>query len=273
MLYKLEVSTVQGTTLVLPLGDYSNGFKIKGIDGLDPVKATLVSSSYATVDGEQYQSSRRDTRNIILKIGLQLGVSATVRSLRTQLYNFLMPKSVVRLRFYDDIDPAVDIYGVVETFTTPLFTKEPEVAISLVCHNPDFYEPTSVILSGNSTSGTTETLVNYTGSVDTGILFKLNVNRTMSGVTIYRRGSDNTLTSLALLAALSAGDLVTISTVPGAKGATLTRAGIVTSLLYGVSPYSDWIRFLPGSNYTRVYNAEGAPVPYTIEYTKRLGGL
>jgi hypothetical protein len=71
---------------------------------------------------------------------------------------------------------------------------------------------------------------------------------------------------------LVSGDVLTISTVSGNKYVTLKRASVVSSLLYGISPTSKWLEFLPGDNYIRVY-ATGATIPYTITYTKRYGGL
>ena len=68
MLKRVEVVTPQGAVLDLPLGDISSSLQIESIEGLDPVKATIASSSFAQLDGAQYQSSRRETRDIKLRI-------------------------------------------------------------------------------------------------------------------------------------------------------------------------------------------------------------
>jgi len=273
MLTKVEVRTAQGDLLILPLDDKSNGLLIEEIEGLDPVKATIVSSSFAQMDGTQYQSSRRESRNIKLRLGLEPDyVTETVRDLRSRLYGYFMPKTLVDLRFYMSDGLTVDISGRVESFEAPLFTKEPAVNISLLCFNPDFYDPVPVELSGSSTPGSIPTIVSYDGTIETGILFKLNVNRTMSAFSIYHQPSDGMLRTLDFAAALIAGDVVAISTVPGFKFATRTRTGVDTSILYGISPQSNWIEFMPGANNIRVY-ATGVGVPYTIEYTDKYGGL
>lgn len=44
------------------------------------------------------------------------------------------------------------------------------------------------------------------------------------------------------------------------------------SILYGVAPDASWINLYPGTNHIRVY-AEGAGIPYTIEYNDKIGGL
>lgn len=273
MLTTVEVRTAQGNLLSLPLSDVTNGLVVENIDGLDPVKATLVSSSFAQMDGAQYQSSRREPRNIKIRLGLAPDyVTDTVRDLRKRLYEYLMPKKLVSLRFIMGNELTVDIAARVESFETPLFTQEPAVDISLLCFDPDFYDPTLITLSGLTTSGSIMTMVDYQGTVETGIVFKLLVNREMSDFTIYHQPPDGTLRSLDFTSALLSGDVVTISTVPGNKYVTRTRAAVATSLLYAISPQSNWTEFLPGDNDIRIY-ATGAGVPYTIEYTNKYGGL
>lgn len=276
MLIRVEVRTSQGALLTLPLDDVSNGLIIEEIGGLDPVKATLVSSSFAGADGEQYHSARRESRNVKLKIGLEPDyVDVMVADLRKRLYGFFMPKSEVSLRFVMDDGLYVDIVGRVESFDTPLFTKEPEVDISLMCFDPDFIDPNLVSFSGMSTSldnETADSLITYPGTVETGAVFTVRPNRAVNAFTFYHRPPDGSLRTLDFSIPLVANDVLRISTVTGAKGVTLTRGGTESSALYGVSPQSSWLEFLPGDNYLRLY-LSGAPIPYAVEYITRYGGL
>lgn len=272
MLSKVEISTEQGSTLELPL-EAINGYLVKDIEGLDPVKATLVSSSFALMDGEQYQSSRRESRNILMKLGLEEAYSPlTTRELRLQLYRFLMPKSQVRLRFFLTDGPTVDIYGRVESFDSTSFTKEPEAVISLVCHQPDFYSPIPVITSGSTVSDSTENFINYEGSVESGIILTVMPDRDLTSFVVHHRPPDGKMRTLEFSEPLVAGDILRVSTVSGSKYARLTRNALEESILYGISPYSAWIQLFPGSNALRVFS-EGAPVPYTIEYTTKFGAI
>lgn len=273
MLTKVEARNDRGMLLSLPLMDVSEGYIIQDIEGLDPVKATLVSSSFANLDGEQYQSARREKRNMVFTLGLEPDyVAQTVKNLRTRLYGHFMPKSNVNFRFFSDDFPTVDISGRVESFEAPLFAKDPEVKISLLCFSPDFYNATPDIFYGNTVADNSEVLINYQGTVESGIKFRLLVNRPISGFTIFNRSSDNAFRSLEFLAPLLAGDIVEINTSSGSKGATLTRVGVGTSILYGVSPYSNWLELFPGPNNIRVA-ATGATIPYTLEYVTKYGGL
>jgi hypothetical protein len=272
MLYKVEIRNSQGNTLVLPLGDYSNGYLVKPIDGLDPVKANIVSTSFAGMDGEQHQASRREARDIIMKLGLKMGPAGTVSSLRSKLMSFFMPKSVVRLTFSREDGPDVDIYGVVETFKCPQFVKEPEATISIHCAKPDFYVPHIYGSANYTTAGSDEHFIQYDGSVETGFEFRMTIDRAISQFTIFQRSAEESINRLVFAEPLLAGDVLTISTVSGDKRATINRAGTDISVLYGISPDSTWLNLFPGPNYIRVY-AEGAAIPYTITYTSKVGGL
>jgi hypothetical protein len=269
----IEARTAQGTLLSLPLEDVSSGLIVKEITGLDPVKATIVSSPFASMPGAQYQSSQRETRNITMKLGLSPDyLTNSVRELRKTLYNFFMPQSPISLRFYDSDGLTVDISGRVESFDSPLFVSEPEAVLSILCFDPDFTDITAVVLSGSTVASTTSNLYQYDGEVETGFTLVLNVNRTLTEFTLYNKPADNVTRTLDVAASLVSGDVVTISTIAGAKSVKLTRSGITSSLLYGMTTQSSWIEFFPGDNHFRVY-ATGAAIPYTVTYTTRYGGL
>lgn len=273
MITLIEARTLQGTLLGLPLDDISAGYSVQKVTGLDPVKATIVSSSYATADGEQYQSSRREKRNIVISLGLETDyITNSVRSLRKRLSGFFKPKSYVSLRFHDDDGLTVDISGRVESFESDLFSEEPSVDISVLCFDPDFVNVDSMSISGSTVSSTTTSLIQYDGDIETGFVLTLNVNRSLTEFTIYNTGEDGVVRSLDVQASLVSGDVVTISTVSGNKYVRLTRSGLNTSLLYGMTTQSDWVEFNPGDNRFRVY-ATGAAIPYSISYTELYGGL
>lgn len=274
MLTRIEAISAQGLLLNLPLEDLDNGYLLEEVGGLDPVKATISTTSFAQIDGSQYQSSRREERNITLTITLEPDYAAgeTVKSLRRNLYKYFMPKSPVDLRFYDSVDNPVWISGRVESMETALFTSEPAVTVSIICFDPDFYDPVNVRTPGTTVSTNTETKITYDGSVETGFVFTLNVNRAMSAFTLYHRDPAGNLRQMDFAGALQSGDVLTISTVQGDKYVRLLRASTQSSFLYGVSPTAAWPELQPGDNFVRIY-ASGAAVPFTIDHTRKYGGL
>ena len=273
MIERFDISNGLGASLQIVLNDSTSGLLVEEIGGMGPVKATIVSSSSAGVDGEEYQSSRREGRDITFRINLEPDyVNETVSDLRDRMYDFFMTKLKVTMRFYRTSGLFVDIAGVVESCEPAIFTPEPALDVSIRCGKPDFIDPQAVTINGSSTSSTVATDLNYRGTVESGILLTLNVNRSINEFTIYNTPPDGLLRQLDFSTPLVAGDILRISTIKGAKYVSLTRGSTTSSLLYAVSPQSSWIEFFRGINKFRLY-AVGAAIPYTIQYTTKYGGL
>lgn len=273
MLQGIEVVNNQGAVLPLSLTEPEDGYVIKEIEGLDPVPAEIVSGSFANADGEQFQSSRRGKRNIVIKLDLRheyAGLSAG--QLRAGLYGYFMPKMEVLLRFFDDLIGTVEIKGTVESFSAPLFAKEPEAIISILCFKSDFLSPNSDIITGISNSDYTELEFQYTGTVETGVIFSLFPARSTTEVTLHHRTPDNIDSALPFVGIINKGDQLVINTTPGEKGGVMIREFTERSVLYGISPFAHWITLKPGTNFIRVH-IEGAAIPFSLEFTKRYGGL
>lgn len=274
ILTRLEIQNVQGNTLALPLLDSSGGYIVKDIEGLDPVKATLTSAAMAQVDGAQPQSSRRDTRNITAKLGFAPNWATNdIRSLRANLYNYLLPKSSVLLNFFFDEVLYAKTQATVESFDNSMFSQDPEVALSLICYDPDFYAAASETIPGNTVTNTTTQTISYEGTSDTGFIFTLWPTAAGTGFTLYNTHPDNTAQvfnapSLPYLA----GDVITVNTIPGQKSITLKRSNVVTSVLYSVLPGSMWPTLAKGDNSFRcLFGTAG--VPLTVKYTAKYAGL
>lgn len=273
MLTKVEARNANGAVLTLPLQDISGGYSLRDITGEGPVKADIVSSSFATMDGDEYESSRRGSRNLILDIGFEPNwINSTVKSLRDNLYNWFMTKQYTELRFYEDTGLTVSIVGRVESNDSPRFTSDPDAKVSIICFKPDFIGMITETFNDNSVSDTTESNLSYIGTSETGFIFTLNVNDTIPGFSLYKRGLDGVQYELDFAADLISGDVVSISTQPGNKYATLVRAGVASSILYGVSPSSPWLTLSPGLNKMRLL-VSGSSMPYSIVYTDKYGAL
>lgn len=272
MLEKVTVTNRRNQSLSFEVDENDSGYQIADIDGLDPVDVTLVSTSFPGIDGEQYQAAKRGPRDVLLKLDLEPNGVETAKTLRDRLYSYFMPKAPVSLRFQQDDGLEVDIQGVVETCKSTIWTKDPTAEISIRCFQPDFIDNRRVTREGMSVSDSTNTVIEYPGTVESGTVLTLNVNRSLPAFTIYNRGEDNVLRQLDFSYPLLAGDQLVVSSLRGAKGITLTRSGVSSSVLYGRSPQSAWIEFFEGDNLFRVY-APGDPIPYILEYVVRYGGL
>lgn len=276
-------TTSQGNGLTLQLGDVSSGLTVMDISGLDPVKATLVSSSFANQDGGVYQSSRRDSRNITMKLGLDPDPAlASVLALRRFVYSIFRPKSEVTLKFFvDDTDDAIEdgyqIVGRVESCLSPMFAQQPQVDISIMCFDPDFVDPVQVVTTGITSVDASPTYFLYDGTVETGFAATISVHAAISEFSLIYKDGLNQLWNMDFAIPLLAGDFVRVVTTPGSKEATLIRAGVYSSILYAVSPQSTWAEFAPGDNHLQLYVSgdvvTGGSLSATVAYNKRFGEL
>lgn len=273
MLSKVEITNSRGNVLSLPMQEDDGGYQIANIDGLDPVKASLVSTSYSGTDGENFQSAKLPARNIKFEIDLDPDFNPkTYTDLRRDLYTYFMPKSRISMRYYLTSGLYLDIVGIVEEFSSPVFEEDPTVNISIMSYQPDFVDVRMVTLEGHTVDTLINTVIDYPGTVQSGTVLTLHVNRSVSEFSIYNADEGGNLYQLDFTGNLISGDELVISSLRGNKGITLTRATVSSSFLYGRSPQSSWIQLMEGLNQFRVF-AEGDPIPYDLEYVARYGGL
>ena len=275
MLETVEVRSPSGDLLSLNLADISSGFIVADIKGLNPVKATIVRTPIATLDEEAINATRRDARNLIFILEPEPDYTTeTIRDLRWRLYDFFMPEAPVNLRFIhsagDNLE--VEINGIVEDFDWPLFAAEPEGTLSIICEKPDFVVLDSLEVEGDTVEDSSEVLLAYPGTVESGLVWTLNIDRDIDEIDFYLRAPDGITRYFWLGGTLLTGDVLEINSIPGQKAITVTRSGTPFSLLYGLMPVAPWPTLWKGNNYLRVV-VEGDPIPYTVSYKPKYGGL
>jgi len=281
MLDAIEFVKKDGGVLTLPIYDYTK-FQIKEVQGLDPVRASVVMSSYSQIDGQQYQASKRDIRNIVIKIGIVEYDNNTIQENRKELYSYLLPKSEVKIRLVQNDLETLIIDGMIESFEAPMFVKEPEATISILCFDPDFYSDTTNVLedapSENKyktvlTTSTTNATFNYEGDIDTGFIFTLTATSALDNLKLVSTLSDNTFKYLELLDLnLVSGDKIEVSTNVGNKYVRKTHLGVTSSVLYSLTRSSEWLKIYPGLNTIRVVS-DVVGTNYSITYVDKYGGL
>lgn len=278
MLQQIDFATKRGQNMSLALGDVSTGVILTEIAGLDPVKATLVSTNFAMRDGTQHQAARRESRDIIIRMNLDSrfgGVS--VSQIRRNLYAMFMSKTELTLTFHSSDMASVEISGIVEDVASERFTKDPTFGMSIHCNDPDFIDISPKQGEGEGYSGSLAMHeIDYAGSVDAGIDFEIDISGSGSGngfvlQQITPRGDTK---SLIFDAELKHNDTIVIRTHPGVKEVAVRRADVETSILYGIDPQSQWPILEPGLNQIGVQVTGGTYQSYyQYKWHDRFGGL
>lgn len=285
MLTKLEVSTPQRPTLHLPVSDEPtiNPIQIRNIEGLGPVSADVASLPFGSIDGEAYLGSTVGRRNIVITVGLNPDwEDQTVASLRQLLYTYFMPKLGVTIVFESLHLPRVSIFGIVESMEPVIFSRDPEIQISILNHDPDFIKTTPDVVTGvigNKASPFSPVVIDYPGTVQTGVLLKLSKAPAVAayiGDIQFKNTWGGTPEEFSMLGSrLEATRATLISSVPKNKFVKADPyIGTNPDLFRYVFDTSKWPRLQLGANNIIVTGSAGAVGHlWELTYSVRYGGL
>jgi Phage tail protein len=269
----------------LPLSDTGRAetdlVQIRDIQGLDPVKASVNTSPYGSVDGESWVGSSVLSRNIVLTVGINPNwADWTYESLRRLLYEYFMPKRPVRLVFYSDDIPPVEIRGVVESAEINQFSKDPEFVVSVICPDPYFTALTPEVITGQSVRPGAVyedicTDFSYDGNIEVGIHVQVTQASGPTPTSIGIQVGDPAITYFDVNAIVDATNYFELSSIPTRKFVQNVNmsTGVITSLLSKVvREGSVWPSLQPGENEIAVITDAGVQ-DWELTYFERFGGL
>ena len=281
MLTKLEVLGLRSLAPTLSLDEDGNAsqdpIQIMDIQGLEPVKAAITTAPFGAFDGEALSGMSVGKRNIVMMIGLNPDWEIqSPEELRQLLYNYFMPKLFVQLRFHSTNYPTVRIDGYVEDVKPNIFSKSPQMQVSIICPNPDFIAVEETVFTGLTGDGTSYTAIDYIGSVETGFVLEVDQAVGSPGVDIIQVNLTGEYPPQSFAAR---GNLTTdiyweMSSIPGEKYVrSVSRSlGTITNYLNDIAVDATWPVLQPGDNKIAVIT----PVVFQnweLRYYPRFGGL
>jgi hypothetical protein len=252
--------------------------QIRNIDGLDPVKASVNTSPYGAVDGASYVGSSVLSRNIVLTLHPNPDWDTwTFEGLRQLIYSYFMPKRASRLVFYSDEIPPVEISGYVEDVTANMFSKDPEYLVSVICPQPYFVSLTPKVITGQSIrSGGAVTVVEYEGTIESGIKVKLSATTAPDPTSIGIQIGDPVISYTDIVAGVDATKFFEMSSVPMQKYAQNVDigTGVISNLLSRthIQEGSEWPMLQPGENEFAVITNQGVQ-DWELSFYELFGGL
>lgn len=283
-MFTLTIERQDGERLTLTQSQ--SAYKVK-YTGLGPVGADIITSALGMVDGEKYNGSRVGARNIVLTVYIGGNVEAN----RIRLYQYLAPKSKVKL-YYKNESREVYAEGYVESNLPNQFEAISYNQISIICPRPylsaieaivqditntvDMFEfPFAIEEEGiefSALDGGSYANMHNSGDVSTGAIFRVFAQSEVVGPNIY-----NAITNkfLKLSGVLEAGDLLTINTNAGNKRLTITKStGAVVNVLHRLAPGSTWLQLTVGDNYI-AYTADSgeAAMSVSVEHNDLFVGV
>lgn len=267
------------TLLLSELGRAENDLiQIRNIDGLDPVKASINTTPYGSVDGSSYTGSSVQSRNLVLTIHPNPNWDTwTFESLRRLIYSYFMPKLLTRLVFYSDDMVPVEISGIVESVTVNPFSKDQEFLVSIICPDPYFVAVDPIVVTGQSVRpGAAVTAIEYEGNVETGIQVSVSFVSGPLPTSIKIQIGNPAISYLTVAGTVNSSLYFEMSSIPRQKFVQNINigSGIITNLLSKISiaEGSVWPTITPGVTEFSVITDQGVQ-DWELTYFERFGGL
>jgi hypothetical protein len=280
VLTKLEAYStwLEAPTLALSDGgrEETDLIQIRGITGLDPVKAAVNTSPFGSVDGSAYIGSSVATRNIVLTLHPNPDWDMwTFESLRRLLYLYFMPKSLTRLIFYSDDMPPVAIAGIVEDANVSQFSKDPEMQVSIICPDPYFTAVSPTVVTGQSDRDfSSPEEIQYNGDVVAGINVEVTRVSDPAPTSVGIQVGDPSASYFNVTASVDLTKYFVMNSLDGNRFAqTVTfNTGVIANLLSKIQTGSSWPVLQPGVNDFAVITDAGVQ-DWQLTYYERYGGL
>lgn len=237
-------------------------YAVTDIDGLNPPKANINMGENANFDGATFNSSRMNTRNLVIAVR-PIG---NVEENRIALYRFVKSKKNIKV-FYSNNTRNVYIAGYVSACEVDLFKKGEVMQISIICPDPYFREPddanahfSSVVplfefvmdlpSEGTEFSYRSEipevSVINY-GDVETGVIIEIMAHGSAVNPVLT---NETTQQQMKFNITLSQGDVLRVNTNKGKKSVVLISDGAETNVLSSLvmSDGVEWITLESGNN-------------------------
>ena len=145
-MYQLSVQTADGELLTMTGKEPI--YQVTNIVGLNPPKAQINTTAIAGMDGAIFNSSKLNTRNIVITCK----INGDVEKNRLNLYRYFRTKEFVRVYYSND---TLDVYidGYVDTVECGLFAKSETAQISIICPYPYFRSVSQKIVDSSHSVG------------------------------------------------------------------------------------------------------------------------
>lgn len=255
-------------------------YQVVDIKGLNPPQAQINMSTIVGLDGAKFNSSKLQTRNLVLLIK----INGEVEKNRLKLYSYFPTKEPCKF-YYTNESVDVFIEGYVENVECDYFTNSEKAQISIICPSsyfkslvelivdssnvfPRFFFPFSININEpvviSDYEETSAMIVNNASETATGAVIEISVKAAINSIELK-----NTVTAedLKLVYSFRTDDKIVINTNKGQKNVQLIRSGVIINLFAALQPGSQFIQLVPGSNRIEYLLDDGETAKNAAEIT------
>lgn len=257
-MYNLSIKNSKGDILNLMPSDI---YTVTAFTGLDPVNATVATSSNVNCDGEVFTSVYVGKRNITIDMVLEHDVEVS----RLDLYKYFQPKSIVKL-MYKNGNRDIWVNTVVEDITPVMDANPQSIQIVLLAERPYLNSTYKSVDNANSVTDNLEfpLSIEDDAPIEFGI-FEYPVNISVMNNGEVREGMDIYLTASGTVVnpiiynietkefigfdfTMLYGDEIYINTRTGEKKVILIRDAKRSNLINSIKKNITWLQNGVGEN-------------------------
>lgn len=248
MLTAVRVYRPDNSFVTFSFDNNANDFFVKNISGLGVDRSVVVEDS-VTVPGGFFQNTRPKSRNVVMKLGYSNSI-VPIGIRRREIMSYFVPGTSIRMEFDTDNLPTVQLYGVVETADSPIFSQDPDITISILCSNPYFEEIVDTVRASPITASGTYSF-QYNGTVPVGVRLSASRPSITGTVDLHLRPAAPVSVTRGLFYREPAADsarVVDFSSVLGDRYVKIGASSVLDRLLESAV----WPQFQPGLNQIQV---------------------
>lgn len=258
---KLQIAVSGQASVDLPVvgATPSGPYILKNVEGLGPTPVD-VSVADTVNQGGVYLGRRPQNREIVARIGLQpeWNIGQTSSDLRTVLYALMSPShnKNVFVKVMDGDTVIAQVEGQVSRFEAALFSKEPEVQVTISCFSPYLTAPAALVLEPELVveGSYTKFVVDNPGTAPSGFSMTMKFGQAHTGS--LQIGDNNPFGALFSLHHIFAiNDRFIFNTTPGNRGISKMPAGSAVAVsILGDYSSGPWFQLHGGENTIKVNN-------------------
>lgn len=263
-----------------------NKWQLLSVTGLSSPPAAISSSIIPTFDGERFNSSRLEARNIVIL----LVINGNAEENRMALNKVILPKRFIKF-YYENNAHKYYINGVVESFEYDVFENKIKAQISIICMDPYFKDeeetteiltsiinlfefPFSIPEEGIALGEITENKngeITNSGTIPTGCEITIEasgeiINPYIENITTGEK--------IKINRTIYKNDTIKINTNKGNKSIYLYSGNEIINIINDFSEDSQWLTLTPGANIF-IYGSDSGTnnMQAKISYKNLYGGV
>ena len=257
-----------------------NPYLARSILGLDAPDIISKFYGFSTTNRDRLYDFSMDPKEVVIRVVLrpQKAIGETYSSLRDRLYRAISSYrgGEIDIRFNTGVAWFAYLRGIISKFEAPLFSKSPEVQLTINCEDPIIRGFNASHLTQDSSPSGLEpfVVVDALSTAPHGFQIEVTLTDDMSSFAIVDRLAIGPAADweFRLVYPFETGDIINVNSQTGERAVTVKRGTDITPIADRIAPDSVWPILFPGTNYLTFSSPSDMTLEY-VEFTPEFWGV